>query len=147
MWCGTQRSREPSVLTLGKQSVAVLFPCCFCTLHINPDGGDGPLKGSSGHIITFGNQIKGRSRGKSGSEPAHFELSDLQRAWDWMMKNSVTGAFCESLPLDCLFQVVEESPFLTLDMLESCFPYVLLRNAYREVSRAFYMNRLPASTH
>ncbi|KAK7809723.1 hypothetical protein U0070_010519 [Myodes glareolus] len=43
--------------------------------------------------------------------------------------------------------VVEESPFLTLDMLESCFPYVLLRNAYREVSRAFYMNRLPASTH
>lgn len=43
--------------------------------------------------------------------------------------------------------VVEESPFLTLDMLESCFPYVLLRNAYREVSRAFYLNRLPASTH
>uniref|UniRef100_A0A8C0MYR8 NCK associated protein 1 like n=1 Tax=Canis lupus familiaris TaxID=9615 RepID=A0A8C0MYR8_CANLF len=28
--------------------------------------------------------------------------------------------------------VVEESSFLTLDMLESCFPYVLLRNAYRE---------------
>ncbi|OBS77371.1 hypothetical protein A6R68_16212 [Neotoma lepida] len=43
--------------------------------------------------------------------------------------------------------VVEESPFLTLDMLESCFPYVLLRNAYREVSRAFYLNRLPANTH
>lgn len=43
--------------------------------------------------------------------------------------------------------VVEESPFLTLDMLESCFPYVLLRNAYREVSRAFYLNRLPASSH
>uniref|UniRef100_A0A8C6QV60 NCK associated protein 1 like n=1 Tax=Nannospalax galili TaxID=1026970 RepID=A0A8C6QV60_NANGA len=43
--------------------------------------------------------------------------------------------------------VVEESPFLTLDMLESCFPYVLLRNAYREVSRAFYLNRLSASTH
>uniref|UniRef100_A0A2I3SH23 NCK associated protein 1 like n=2 Tax=Pan TaxID=9596 RepID=A0A2I3SH23_PANTR len=30
--------------------------------------------------------------------------------------------------------VVEESSFLTLDMLESCFPYVLLRNAYREVT-------------
>ncbi|GAB1299944.1 Nck-associated protein 1-like [Apodemus speciosus] len=43
--------------------------------------------------------------------------------------------------------VVEESPFLTLDMLESCFPYVLLRNAYREVSRAFYLNRLPSSSH
>ncbi|XP_052017113.1 nck-associated protein 1-like isoform X3 [Apodemus sylvaticus] len=43
--------------------------------------------------------------------------------------------------------VVEESPFLTLDMLESCFPYVLLRNAYREVSRAFYLNRLPSNSH
>uniref|UniRef100_A0A8C0L6L4 NCK associated protein 1 like n=1 Tax=Canis lupus dingo TaxID=286419 RepID=A0A8C0L6L4_CANLU len=43
--------------------------------------------------------------------------------------------------------VVEESSFLTLDMLESCFPYVLLRNAYREVSRAFYLNRVAASTH
>uniref|UniRef100_A0A452E1C1 NCK associated protein 1 like n=1 Tax=Capra hircus TaxID=9925 RepID=A0A452E1C1_CAPHI len=43
--------------------------------------------------------------------------------------------------------VVEESSFLTLDMLESCFPYVLLRNAYREVSRAFYLNRVSASTH
>lgn len=45
------------------------------------------------------------------------------------------------------FQMVEESSFLILDMLESCFPYVLLRNAYREVSRAFHLNRVPASTH
>ncbi|XP_027713854.1 nck-associated protein 1-like [Vombatus ursinus] len=43
--------------------------------------------------------------------------------------------------------VVEESSFLTLDMLESCFPYVLLRNAYREVSRAFYLSRVPANAH
>ncbi|XP_045322787.1 nck-associated protein 1-like [Leopardus geoffroyi] len=43
--------------------------------------------------------------------------------------------------------VVEESSFLTLDMLESCFPYVLLRNAYREVSRTFHLNRVPTSTH
>uniref|UniRef100_A0A452R1A8 NCK associated protein 1 like n=1 Tax=Ursus americanus TaxID=9643 RepID=A0A452R1A8_URSAM len=43
--------------------------------------------------------------------------------------------------------VVEESSFLTLDMLESCFPYVLLRNAYRDVSRAFHLNRVAASTH
>lgn len=63
------------------------------------------------------------------------------------MKAVVTDAFWESSHLDCMFQVVEESPFLTLDMLESCFPYVLLRNAYREVSRAFYLNRLPASSH
>ncbi|XP_038608220.1 nck-associated protein 1-like isoform X2 [Tachyglossus aculeatus] len=41
--------------------------------------------------------------------------------------------------------VVEESPFLTLDMLESCFPYVLLRNAYREVSRAYQLSRVPAA--
>lgn len=64
-----------------------------------------------------------------------------------MMKAVITDAFWGSSPLDCMFQVVEESPFLTLDMLESCFPYVLLRNAYREVSRAFYLNRLPASSH
>ncbi|XP_039602736.1 nck-associated protein 1-like isoform X1 [Polypterus senegalus] len=32
-----------------------------------------------------------------------------------------------------LHLIVEESPFLTQDMLESCFPYVLLRNAYRDV--------------
>ncbi|XP_043939911.1 nck-associated protein 1-like isoform X2 [Protopterus annectens] len=32
--------------------------------------------------------------------------------------------------------IVEESSFLTVDMLETCFPYVLLRNAYREAYRA-----------
>ncbi|KAM3878062.1 LOW QUALITY PROTEIN: nck-associated protein 1-like [Diretmus argenteus] len=36
-----------------------------------------------------------------------------------------------------LHTIVEESPFLSQDMLESCFPYVLLRNAYREVFRTF----------
>ncbi|KAK1900779.1 Nck-associated protein 1-like [Dissostichus eleginoides] len=36
-----------------------------------------------------------------------------------------------------LHLIVEESPFLSQDMLESCFPYVLLRNAYREVYRSF----------
>lgn len=36
-----------------------------------------------------------------------------------------------------LHMIVEESPFLSQDMLESCFPYVLLRNAYREVYRSF----------
>nr|XP_019952062.1 PREDICTED: nck-associated protein 1-like isoform X1 [Paralichthys olivaceus] len=36
-----------------------------------------------------------------------------------------------------LHMIVEESSFLTQDMLESCFPYVLLRNAYREVYRSF----------
>ncbi|XP_029287413.1 LOW QUALITY PROTEIN: nck-associated protein 1-like [Cottoperca gobio] len=36
-----------------------------------------------------------------------------------------------------LHLIVEESSFLSQDMLESCFPYVLLRNAYREVYRTF----------
>ncbi|NXD17257.1 NCKPL protein, partial [Nothocercus nigrocapillus] len=40
--------------------------------------------------------------------------------------------------------LVAESSFLTVDMLESCFPYVLLRNAYREVSREGLLARAPA---
>uniref|UniRef100_A0A8C1RXQ2 NCK associated protein 1 like n=1 Tax=Cyprinus carpio TaxID=7962 RepID=A0A8C1RXQ2_CYPCA len=32
-----------------------------------------------------------------------------------------------------LHMIVEQSPFLSQDMLEMCFPYVLLRNSYREV--------------
>lgn len=32
--------------------------------------------------------------------------------------------------------IVKESPFLTMDLLESCFPYALLRNAYHAVYRA-----------
>ncbi|XP_058488770.1 nck-associated protein 1-like [Solea solea] len=36
-----------------------------------------------------------------------------------------------------LHMIVDLSPFLSQDMLESCFPYVLLRNAYREVYRSF----------
>ena len=31
------------------------------------------------------------------------------------------------------FQIVQESPFLTMDLLESCFPYALLRNSYHHV--------------
>ncbi|XP_035825856.1 membrane-associated protein Hem isoform X2 [Aplysia californica] len=35
-----------------------------------------------------------------------------------------------------LDQIVQESPFLTMDLLESCFPYALLRNAYHTVYKA-----------
>ena len=28
---------------------------------------------------------------------------------------------------------MNDSPYLTMDVLESCFPYALLRNAYHEV--------------
>lgn len=44
----------------------------------------------------------------------------------------LTRVFCP-----VLLQIVAESPFLSQDILEDCFPYVLLRNAYREVYRAF----------
>ena len=30
-------------------------------------------------------------------------------------------------------QIVEESPFVTRDFFESCFPYALLRDAYSSV--------------
>ncbi|XP_059172093.1 nck-associated protein 1-like [Physella acuta] len=35
-----------------------------------------------------------------------------------------------------LDQIVQESPFLTMDVLETCFPYALLRNAYHSVYKA-----------
>uniref|UniRef100_A0A8C9T113 NCK associated protein 1 like n=1 Tax=Scleropages formosus TaxID=113540 RepID=A0A8C9T113_SCLFO len=35
-----------------------------------------------------------------------------------------------------LHMIVEESPFLSQDMLEKCFPYALLRNAYRDVYKS-----------
>uniref|UniRef100_A0A663EPJ4 NCK associated protein 1 like n=1 Tax=Aquila chrysaetos chrysaetos TaxID=223781 RepID=A0A663EPJ4_AQUCH len=40
--------------------------------------------------------------------------------------------------------IVAESSFLTVDMLETCFPYVLLRNAYREVCRENMLSRVPS---
>ncbi|XP_025898572.1 nck-associated protein 1-like [Nothoprocta perdicaria] len=40
--------------------------------------------------------------------------------------------------------LVAESSFLTVDMLERCFPYVLLRNAYREACRESLLARAPA---
>lgn len=36
-----------------------------------------------------------------------------------------------------LHMIVEQSPYLSQDMLESCFPYVLLRNSYRDVYKSF----------
>ncbi|KAF1414721.1 Nck-associated protein 1-like, partial [Spheniscus humboldti] len=40
--------------------------------------------------------------------------------------------------------IVAESSFLTVDMLETCFPYVLLRNAYREVCRENLLSKVPS---
>lgn len=37
------------------------------------------------------------------------------------------------IDMSFVLQIVQESPFLTMDLLESCFPYVLLRNAYHAV--------------
>ena len=33
--------------------------------------------------------------------------------------------------------IVQESPFLTMDLLESCFPYALIRNAYHDVYKQY----------
>ncbi|XP_064102195.1 membrane-associated protein Hem-like [Macrobrachium nipponense] len=35
-----------------------------------------------------------------------------------------------------LHQIVVQSPFLTMDLLEACFPYALIRNAYHAVHKA-----------
>lgn len=37
-------------------------------------------------------------------------------------------------------QIVNDSPYLTMDVLESCFPYALLRNAYHEVYKVSSMS-------
>ncbi|XP_045128198.1 membrane-associated protein Hem-like isoform X1 [Portunus trituberculatus] len=37
-----------------------------------------------------------------------------------------------------LHQIVVESPFLTMDLLEACFPYALIRNAYHTVHKSEY---------
>ncbi|XP_027196492.2 nck associated protein 1 Hem [Dermatophagoides pteronyssinus] len=36
--------------------------------------------------------------------------------------------------------IVQESPFLTMDLLESCFPHALIRNAYHEVYKHISIN-------
>lgn len=35
-----------------------------------------------------------------------------------------------------VFQIVQDSPYLTMDLLESCFPYALLRKANQAVFRS-----------
>lgn len=52
------------------------------------------------------------------------------------VENRVDGKNRDSIYL-LLHMIVEASPFLSQDMLESCFPYVLLRNAYREVYKNY----------
>ncbi|KRY89628.1 Nck-associated protein 1 [Trichinella pseudospiralis] len=41
-----------------------------------------------------------------------------------------------------LEQIVEESPFLTNDVLESCFPYILIRCAYRSCYQQAFVNSI-----
>ena len=40
---------------------------------------------------------------------------------------------CEAVVV--IVQIVQDSPFLTMDLLESCFPYALLRTSYHHVYR------------
>lgn len=47
--------------------------------------------------------------------------------------------------IDFIFQIVQQSPYLTMDVLESCFPYALLRNAYHEVYKVNCLSVLNAA--
>ncbi|XP_013397025.1 nck-associated protein 1 isoform X2 [Lingula anatina] len=59
--------------------------------------------------------------------------SSLLRLGQEMDKESIKHRESVYILLD---QIVQESPFLTMDLLESCFPYVLLRDAYHAVYKA-----------
>lgn len=94
-------------------------------------------------------ELKRTLLSESGSEVAvpwvpHLlvTLTALEGPGSQMKRNSVSqwmSYLGSSSPLALLFQVVEESSFLTLDMLESCFPYVL-SNALSGGLPAFYLN-------
>lgn len=56
--------------------------------------------------------------------------SSLLRLGQEADKESIKNRESVYLLLD---QIVQESPFLTMDLLESCFPYALIRNAYHDV--------------
>ncbi|XP_052216371.1 membrane-associated protein Hem-like isoform X3 [Dreissena polymorpha] len=56
--------------------------------------------------------------------------SSLLRLGQESEKEAVRNRESVYLLLD---KIVQESPFLTMDLLESCFPYALLRNAYNSV--------------
>ncbi|XP_060594108.1 membrane-associated protein Hem-like isoform X2 [Ruditapes philippinarum] len=56
--------------------------------------------------------------------------SSLLRLGQESEKEAVKNRESVYLLLD---KIVQESPFLTMDLLESCFPYALLRNAYHSV--------------
>ncbi|ENN72215.1 hypothetical protein HUJ04_009989 [Dendroctonus ponderosae] len=56
--------------------------------------------------------------------------SSLLRLGQEADKDAVKNRESVYLLLD---EIVQESPFLTMDLLESCFPYALIRNAYHDV--------------
>ncbi|XP_030759273.1 membrane-associated protein Hem [Sitophilus oryzae] len=56
--------------------------------------------------------------------------SSLLRLGQEADKDAVKNRESVYLLLD---QIVQESPFLTMDLLESCFPYALIRNAFHDV--------------
>ncbi|ESO00384.1 hypothetical protein HELRODRAFT_101134 [Helobdella robusta] len=56
--------------------------------------------------------------------------SSLLRLGQEVDKEAIKNRESVYLLLD---QIIQESPFLTMDLLESCFPYVLLRTSYHHV--------------
>ncbi|KAI1280571.1 Membrane-associated protein Hem [Halotydeus destructor] len=59
--------------------------------------------------------------------------SSLLRLGQEQEKEAIRNRESVYLLLD---MIVKESPFLTMDLLESCFPYALLRNAYHAVYKS-----------
>lgn len=50
-------------------------------------------------------------------------------------QNTQTNSLNKDSVYIILDQIVQASPFLTFDLLESCFPYALLRTSYRQVMK------------
>uniref|UniRef100_A0A2C9L0W9 Uncharacterized protein n=1 Tax=Biomphalaria glabrata TaxID=6526 RepID=A0A2C9L0W9_BIOGL len=98
---------------------------CFLLAHLN-----------SSHCIAYGlSQVAGALFSLYGPDDAGVRLkeflnlasSSLLQLSQQNDKDSARNRESVYLILD---QIVKESTFLTMDQLESCFPYVLLRNAY-----------------
>ncbi|XP_055900787.1 nck-associated protein 1-like isoform X2 [Biomphalaria glabrata] len=91
---------------------------------------------NSSHCIAYGlSQVSGALFSLYGPDDAGVRLkeflnlasSSLLQLSQQNDKDSARNRESVYLILD---QIVKESTFLTMDQLESCFPYVLLRNAY-----------------
>jgi len=87
-----------------------------------------------GALFTIGGQGDIEDRLKEFLALASSSLLRLGQEAD---KEAVRNRESVYLLLD---MIVQESPFLTMDLLESCFPYALIRNAFHAVYKQEYAN-------